>query len=167
MINISDFSDDLRDAAEEGARILRDQVDVKENDFKKKGVAFEFQLVAETYHILKNKGYKAGFREGLFLETNYGGWHVDMVYTDSSGNEHLVEVKPVRTLKKMCGGLEKGYITKINKDLDKLKELDHKKISEKILVIGFIGDNSECEQEEFDKVVRSTIKEGNVKLITC
>lgn len=167
VINISDFFDDLRDAAKEGAKILRDQVDIKEKDFKKKGVAFEFQLVAEIYHILKNRGYKAGFRDGLFLETNYGGLHVDLVYTVSSGEEHLVEIKPVRTLKKMCNGLKKGNITRINKDLDKLKELDDIKISEKILVIGFIGDNSECKQEEFDKVVRSTFKAGQVKLITC
>ena len=163
------FFNDLVEAANEGAKILRDQVNKEEKNFKKKGVAFEFQLVAEIYHALRNKQYRAGFRKGLFLETNYGGLHADMVYKDSSGKEHLVEVKPVRKLKRMGKGLNKGYINKINKDLIKLKELksSNHKIAEIILVVGFIGDSRECNMEEFNHIVRHTIKVGHVELITC
>ena len=167
MKNISEFIEDLERAAIEGAKLLRDQVNGNEKEFKKKGVVFEFQLVAEIYRTLRNKQYQVGFRRGLFLETNYDGCHVDMVFTDSSGKEHLVEVKPVRTLKKRDKGLNKGYRDKINKDLRKLKELSNRKIAEKILVVGFIGDSNECGQKEFDKIVRSTIKVEDVCLITC
>ena len=163
------FLNDLDEAAKDGAEVLRDQVNKEEKNFKKKGVAFEFQLVAEIYHALRNKQYQPGFRKGLFLETNYGGLHVDMVYKDSTGREHLVEVKPVRKLKKMDKGLNKGYLNKINKDLIKLKELksSNRKIAEIILVVGFIGDSRECNMEEFDEIVRHTIKVGHAELITC
>ena len=165
--NMTEFLENLKEAANDGSKLLRDQVNQNVKEFEQKGVAFEFQLVAEIYHALRNKQYQAGFRRGLFLETNYGGLHVDMVYTDSSGKEHLVEVKPVRTLKKKDSGLRKGYINKINEDLIKLEELSDSKIAEKILIVAFIGDSKEWNQKKFGEIVRRSIKLDHVKLVIC
>ena len=90
-----------------------------------------------------------------------------MMYTDSSGKEHLVEVKPVRTLKKRDNGLKKGDINKINGDLIKLEELSDSKIAEKILIVGFIGDSKEWNQKKFGEIVRRAIKVDQVKLVIC
>ncbi len=166
VINISAFMEDLKNAAIKATRLMRDQVDSDKIKFNKKGVVYEAQLVAETYHILRNEKYEAGFEEGLFLERKYGTLRVDMVFTGSDEKKHLVEFKPIRKLEN-DKSLKKTDIDNINKDLFKLKELSYNEIVERILIVGFIGDSNECGEQEFDKIVRTAIKAGKVHLITC
>ena len=173
-----EFSYDLRKAAERAAKTLRGSLDTSRKRTKW-GLKLEAQMVAETYHILRNRG-KYYTPKNLNMEFHYTVepnkkkkkriLRPDIIFRGEGGKEQPVEFKVLhRTPIKRDSTLSQGARSKWEDGIEQAEEYwKYGNISKSIVIVAYLGPDPD---DSFDlhlyKRMVSEFHKDYIEVIAC
>ena len=159
---------DLKNAAIEAASILRNSADSTNDRKEKRGIKLEVQMVAETYHVLRKRGYDP---YNLLLEFHYGSgrnniFYPDMIYRMREGEPEIpVEFKSISSLPiKNEGSLSKASKNALSEGFEQLLEyvsIDEFDIKNACLVVAYLGTEEGPDSGLFTKLAKEFLGKSN------
>lgn len=143
---MSGFFDDLKKASGEAAKLMRDSVHMKDGIERYYwGIRLEAQVVAEVYHILREKGYSTN---ELYLEYwynkrkngEYKKMKADLMY----GETYSVQLAEFKVMFDghlyQDGSIKKNGRDIVKKEYGKLKDYSaFSEVSDLFLVVAYVG----------------------------
>ncbi len=167
------FVEDLRKVSVKAAELLREKNSfLKQTGLDRELYSSEKEFVAEIYRLMVRANKK--YRSTLLIEYHkprandrtFEGAHPDIAYYNTDGERAAVEIKGIWFLNEQ-GTVYQADIKRIVDDFDKLQG-EWNEFDEKVLVVGFLGDNTKFKRNRFQtSILALTSGEPGISLITC